>query len=276
MDGSSEQFGSSRLLYGGLTALGLVAFFVVASFVHSSCSQPEPIWAGICPRLAVTQLSRRSSNVTSPTSSAEVPTLKPHMVQISTRPRVFLVEDVVTAAEAKAIIATARPHLERSRTGGAPSKKEGSVSDVRTSLGMFMVTQPQIALVVPIAERVSKLTGIPVDHFEAMQVLRYEAGQQYHPHPDYFDGELLASVQGHGGNRIATIIMYLNEVEVGGETNFPLANITVKPKTGGGVLFWSMNEDGSMETRSLHAGRPVGPGAEKWVSVYWLREATIR
>lgn len=279
--GYRSDSGSLRPRWMLLTfGLGIfLAFIVVGGLLQVGCSNGNATLAPYCPRMsAISKLGTVSTaaNATVSALASRRSVANPIAVQISTRPRIFVVDNMITKEEANAIIEVARPHLERSRTGGAPSKKEGSVSEVRTSKGMFMVTQQQMALVAPIAERVARVAGIPADRFESMQVLRYGPGQQYRPHPDYFDGELLESVRGRGGNRVATIIMYLNDVGDGGETTFPMVNISVKPKTGGAVIFWSMNVDGTMEPRSLHSGRPVGEGREKWVSVYWMREQTVR
>lgn len=202
--------------------------------------------------------------------------LHPELVQLAARPRVFLVKDIIAPHEAAAIIREAAPYLDRSRTGGGPKDERGVVSQIRTSLGMFMTSPQQIALVAPVADRVASVVGIPKERYEAMQVLRYEPGQLYIPHPDYFDGDLLKSQQGRGGQRIATIVMYLNNVSSGGETVFPKLNVTVKPSMGSGVLFWSMNEDGRMEPKALHAATPPATGEEKWVAIYWMREEAIR
>jgi hypothetical protein len=57
-----------------------------------------------------------------------------------------------------------------------------------------------------------------------MYFLRYEVGQQYKPHHDYFSDEVYIR---DAGNRIATVVMYLGEPEEGGETVFPMAGLTV-------------------------------------------------
>lgn len=54
-----------------------------------------------------------------------------------------------------------------------------------------------------------------------MQILRYEHGQKYEPHHDAFNDNIHAI----GGNRMATVLMYLSNVERGGETIFPIAEV---------------------------------------------------
>ncbi|GJM87425.1 hypothetical protein PR202_ga03376 [Eleusine coracana subsp. coracana] len=103
---------------------------------------------------------------------------------------------------------------------------------------------------------------------EGLQVLHYEVGQKYEPHFDYFLDEYNTK---NGGQRMATLLMYLSDVEEGGETIFPDANVNssslpwynelsecarqglaIKPKMGDALLFWSMKPDASLDPLSLH------------------------
>lgn len=61
------------------------------------------------------------------------------------------------------------------------------------------------------------------DNGEDMQVLRYEPGQKYDPHYDYFVDKVNIA---RGGHRIATVLMYLSDVVKGGETVFPMAEVS--------------------------------------------------
>lgn len=67
-----------------------------------------------------------------------------------------------------------------------------------------------------------------MDHGEVFYLLRYEEGQQYKPHWDYFaNDETGMSHIGQSGNRIATVLFYLGTPEEGGETIFPNAEGTI-------------------------------------------------
>lgn len=57
---------------------------------------------------------------------------------------------------------------------------------------------------------------------ESIQILHYENGQKYEPHFDYFHDK---ANQELGGHRVATVLMYLSNVERGGETVFPNAEV---------------------------------------------------
>ncbi|MQM13920.1 hypothetical protein Taro_046845 [Colocasia esculenta] len=123
---------------------------------------------------------------------------------------------------------------------------------------------------------------------EDIQVLRYEHGQKYDPHFDYFADKVNIA---RGGHRIATVLMYLSDVERGGETVFPSAEepprrrgapakdeslsecarkgVAVKPRKGDALLFFSLHPDATPDTSSLHAGCPVLEG-EKWSATKWI------
>lgn len=62
-----------------------------------------------------------------------------------------------------------------------------------------------------------------VENGEDIQVLRYEHGQKYDPHYDYFTDKVNIA---RGGHRIATVLMYLTDVVKGGETVFPAAEVS--------------------------------------------------
>ncbi|KAH9305078.1 hypothetical protein KI387_009482, partial [Taxus chinensis] len=160
---------------------------------------------------------------------------------------------------------------------------EGIKSDVRTSSGMFLNhEEKKYQMIKAIEKRVSVYSQVPVENGELMQILRYEKGEFYKPHHDYFSDEFNIK----RGQRIATMLMYLSDDLQGGETNFPLAGdmecscggkmvkgVCVKPKKGDAVLFWSMGLDGSVDPKSIHGGCEVLEGV-KWSATKWMRERT--
>ena len=72
-----------------------------------------------------------------------------------------------------------------------------------------------------------------------------------------------------GGQRVASLVCYLNTPEAGGATVFPDAGLDVVPVRGNAVFF--SYDRPHPATRSLHGGAPVTEG-EKWVATKWLRE----
>ena len=113
--------------------------------------------------------------------------------------------------------------------------------------------------------------NIPIEHGESMQILRYTPGQEYKAHYDYFS----STSQAAKNNRISTLIMYLNDVEQGGETFFPKLNLSVTPKKGMAVYFEYFYTDNDLNELTLHGGSPVIAG-EKWVATQWMRKQKVR
>lgn len=183
-------------------------------------------------------------------------------------PRVVVLADLLSKDECKALIEAARPRLARSET--VANHTGGSeVNAARTSQGMFFAREEN-ELCARLEHRIAALFQWPLDHGEGLQVLRYGAGAEYRPHHDYFDPVQpgTPAILARGGQRLATLVMYLNTPEGGGATTFPEAGLTVHAVAGSAVFFSYALP--SAATRTLHGGAPVSLG-EKWVATKWLR-----
>ena len=110
-------------------------------------------------------------------------------------------------------------------------------------------------------------------HAEDLGLLHYGVSQEYKPHRDYLHDVNLIGPN-TPGQRVTTIFCYLNEVELGGETEFLHWNQRVSPKLGRAVIFDNVKE-GKVDPDSVHAGLPVLAG-EKWLATLWLRERPVR
>ncbi len=106
----------------------------------------------------------------------------------------------------------------------------------------------------------------PVDHGEGLQILHYGTGGEYKPHFDYFPPEEPGShVQMTiGGQRISTLVMYLNDVEEGGTTIFPEVGLEVVPKKVQPSISNTPTAKTRLDRMTLHGGSPVTRG-EKWI-----------
>jgi prolyl 4-hydroxylase len=181
-------------------------------------------------------------------------------------PALRVLGNLLSQGECEALILEARPRLQRAKTVDSDGKQQ--VDTRRTSEGMFFGIG-ETTLVKRIEQRIATLLDIPVDHGEGLQVLHYLPGQQYEPHHDWFDPAQpgFAAITAKGGQRIASVVMYLNTPEAGGGTAFPEIGLTVTALRGSAVYFAYDTGD----TASLHAGLPVLKG-EKWIATKWLRE----
>jgi prolyl 4-hydroxylase len=144
------------------------------------------------------------------------------------------------------------------------------IHEARTSEGTYF-TRGAHPLCVRIEARIAALLDWPVENGEGLQILRYGVGAEYKPHYDYFDPQQpgTQSILKRGGQRVASVVMYLNTPRSGGATTFPDIKFEVGAVKGNAVFF-SYDRPHPM-TRSLHGGAPVIEG-EKWVATKWLRE----
>ncbi len=122
-------------------------------------------------------------------------------------------------------------------------------------------------------KRLFALNGIDPIHGEPVQGQRYEEGQEFKPHTDYFepngaDYQQFCSV---AGNRTWTFMIYLNDVAAGGGTRFKVISKTFKPETGKLVCWDNHRDDGSLNPVTLHHGMKVRKGV-KYVITKWYRE----
>jgi len=192
-----------------------------------------------------------------------------HRVDVSIsvdEPAVRLLDGLLLESECAELIELARPRLKRALTVDTDGKNQ--IDHRRTSEGMFF-TINELPLIGTIEQRLADLLDMPVDHGEGLQILHYLPGQEYEPHFDWFDPELpgFSAITAMGGQRIASIVMYLNTPDQGGGTAFPEIGLTVTARRGSAVYFAYDSGDKS----SLHAGLPVIRG-EKWIATKWLRE----
>lgn len=185
-------------------------------------------------------------------------------------PRVVVFGGLLSDEECDEMVALARQRLTRSETlDNATGGTE--VHAARTSDGMFF-NRGEFELCLRIERRIARLVRWPFENGEGLQVLRYRPGAEYRPHHDYFDPVHPGSqaVLKRGGQRVGTVVMYLNMPAKGGATTFPDAALEIAPIKGNAVFF--SYERPHPSTRTLHGGAPVIEG-EKWVATKWLRES---
>ena len=195
-----------------------------------------------------------------------------HGVQVVSRmakPCVIVLSGLLSHGECDELVALARPRLSRSETVRL-STGSSEVHQARTSEGMFFGREEN-PLCARIEQRIAEMFNWPIENGEGLQVLHYSPGAEYKPHYDYFDPEQPGTVPvlKRGGQRVASLVMYLNTPDKGGGTVFPDVEFEVAPIKGNAVFFSYDRPHPS--TRTLHGGSPVIEG-EKWVATKWLRE----
>ena len=193
---------------------------------------------------------------------------------LSTQPRVSVIDRLFSADECRLLIASARPHLHDSQTAD-PLTGVPYTLPVRTSSEASFDPLIESSALRLAQLRMTAAAGIDLPHAEQLTVLRYLPGQQYRPHRDYLPPGTLRMDRPHAGNRIRTVCVYLNAVQAGGATEFPVPGLSIDPLPGRAVIFDNLTHDGSPDTDSLHAGAPVDAG-EKWLATLWIRQGRYR
>lgn len=125
--------------------------------------------------------------------------------------------------------------------------------------------------------RISETVGFPIENGEVLGVLRYLPGQRYDPHNDFFDPDypMHAKEIATGGQRVKTLLVYLNEDFKAGQTLFNKLDWTFRGKRGDALLFNNVDADGNVDRQTLHTG--LGPtSGEKWIISLWIRDRAQR
>jgi prolyl 4-hydroxylase len=187
------------------------------------------------------------------------------------KPCVMMFNNVLSDEECAGVIERAKPRLKPSAVVD-PVTGKSELSQHRISEGM-VVSRCEDAFITVLEERIARLLNWPLENGEGMSVLRYKVGDQYHPHYDFFPPQNPGSQRkmAVGGQRVSTLIMYLSDVEAGGETFFPKIGLAVTPKKGSAVYFHYCNAEGQVDPLTYHAGKPVIAG-EKWIMTKWMRQ----
>jgi prolyl 4-hydroxylase len=175
-------------------------------------------------------------------------------------PLIVVLGNVLSDDECDELIIQSRDRMLRSKIGDTRE-----VDALRTSSSMFF-QEGENDIITRIEKRTSQIMNIPVEHGEGLQVLNYKIGQEYKAHFDFFS----SANRPVNNPRVSTLVMYLNDVEEGGETYFPKLNFSVAPKKGMAVYFEYFYDNHHLNELTLHGGSPIIKG-EKWAATQWMR-----
>lgn len=156
------------------------------------------------------------------------------------------IDDFLTREQCESLIALAEP-------GFAPSTviKDSTRTTDRSRTSWSFAVPNDAPHVSDIRRKVAQLTGVPDCHIEQLQVVRYQPGQYFEPHHDWYQPDYQPR---YGNQRLYTFLTYLNDVEEAGETKFPKLGKEFRPKTGR-ALFWKNCTDlQDCSILSLHQG----------------------
>jgi prolyl 4-hydroxylase len=128
-------------------------------------------------------------------------------------------------------------------------------------------------LVATLDQTICDLIGIAADYGEPLQGQRYDVGQEFKYHTDYFEpsGYDYAQHCRIAGQRTWTAMLYLNDVTAGGGTRFKATGKIFQPETGKLLIWNNLTPQGLVNPHSLHHGMKVRAG-RKYVITKWYRE----
>ena len=182
-----------------------------------------------------------------------------------------IVKDVLTPDECQYIIDKAEPMFARSTVVGTTTPDAS-----RTSQTAWISKTDPVAQ--KVFEKALEHTGKTLAECEDLQVVKYEPGTYYREHHDSCcDGSQgCLDFEKEGGQRVATLLVYLNDNFTDGETHFPNLDLKLKADPGSAILFRPLGSDeAKCHPKALHAGLPISSGV-KYVCNAWVRENKFR
>lgn len=179
--------------------------------------------------------------------------------------KINIIDDFLSPKECASLIKLSKAYYRRSAIIKSGKAK---ISDHRTSFTALLDMNE--AVVEKVYQRASEILQKPSDYFEPLQCTSYSKGQEYKAHYDAFEESNSSEIL-KLGQRMSTILIYLNENYEGGETYFPILDVRVQPKTGRALIFHNLDDEGDRDPEVYHAGLPVWSGT-KYVSNLWVRD----
>ena len=178
---------------------------------------------------------------------------------------IYGVEDFLTQYECEEIIEIIKSNLKPSKLSSQESDQFFRTSKTCEFDGL------KNKIIRSLDKRICELIGIPNNFSEPMQGQFYDVNEEFKPHTDYFEKDELLIHGNKMGQRTYTVMIYLNNVEKGGETNFLKLGQVIKPKIGKAIVWNNLNNDGSPNIYSIHHAQPIKRGF-KAIITKWFRQ----
>ncbi|XP_071075220.1 prolyl 4-hydroxylase subunit alpha-2 isoform X2 [Dasypus novemcinctus] len=182
-------------------------------------------------------------------------------------PHIVRYYDVLSDEEIKRIKEIAKPKMKRSRIYNYTTvSTHASISRISKSVFLKEKEDP---LIRQVNRRIQLITGLSDKTAEYLQVAGYGIGGFYAPHVDFFLGLEYDLELVKEGNRVATFLNYMSDVEAGGATVFPELGAAIFPKKGSALFWYNLLRSGKGDHLTNHGSCPVLVGC-KWVSNKWF------
>lgn len=182
---------------------------------------------------------------------------------------IFTLEGFMSPQECERVVTLIGHHLQPSTLSYVPDDKS-----FRTSQTAELCHLRGSPVALKLDEKICRTLGIRTEYSEGIQAQRYDVGQQFKPHWDYYQpgSNLYERYAGVRGNRTWTFMVYLNEGMMGGATRFTELGMSFEPKLGMALLWNNLAPDGSPNPATMHCGEPVVAGFKviitKWFRVF--------
>ena len=177
------------------------------------------------------------------------------------------IENFISQQEANYLIKMIDQHASKSMVVGSGDNMN-EYSKSRTSYTSNLIANDPT--VESLHKRIAKYLGQPLHKGEALQGQRYDIGQYFTTHHDYFKGDSYEKNCLSSGNRTYTFMLYLNDNFQGGSTKFPHFKKEIKPKACKAVV-WNNLQHGIPNEYMSHSGETVTEGT-KYIITSWWRE----
>ncbi|XP_071772435.2 prolyl 4-hydroxylase subunit alpha-2 isoform X1 [Centroberyx gerrardi] len=185
-------------------------------------------------------------------------------------PHIVRYLDALSHDEIEKIKELAKPRLARA-TVRDPKTGILTTANYRVSKSAWLEGEED-PVIERVNQRIQDITGLTVETAELLQVANYGVGGQYEPHYDFSRKDEPDAFKRLGtGNRVATFLNYMTDVEAGGATVFPDFGAAIWPRKGTAVFWYNLFKSGEGDYRTRHAACPVLVGS-KWVSNKWIHE----
>ncbi|XP_020811532.1 prolyl 4-hydroxylase subunit alpha-2-like isoform X2 [Drosophila serrata] len=192
--------------------------------------------------------------------------------QVGLYPYVLLYHQVLSTHEISSIIKIATKKMKR--TGTVNPNSTTSQTHYRTAMSHWMAKMTS-KLGQRINRRIRDMSGFDLKDSESFQIINYGIGGHYGPHYDYFNlSSDHSKRRGEAkilGDRIATVLFYLSDVEQGGATAFTKAGYVVYPRAGTALFWHNLDTEGNGDLLTRHTACTVISGS-KWVMTEWIKE----
>lgn len=187
-------------------------------------------------------------------------------------PRILVSRGFASVLECDWLVEAARPRTVPGQIYHPQTGKGFEARNVRNNSAAAFGILEMGVLLCAMRSRLRASIALGGHDFEPLMVLHYEAGQQFAPHFDFIDPEQpgLREDIAEKGQRVATLLIYLNDDFTGGQTAFATLGYSFKGEKGDALMFWNTDEQGRPDRRMLHAGMPPLSG-EKWLLSQWIR-----